>query len=277
MIPEQPIDTRFPGQQFPVGSVVTFLDRDRRTVFPAGTELRRHEAIVAGGEAGRWRVRYAGLRLIKAGPTGGATMREVGDHAAQLLVRHLNTNALATRWPLPLRDRHGPLRHLPARHQDHRAVGQLPACRERLGTTSETHSFARSHTRSSDPATDTTPCGRPPRGASAARQRCSIVTHSLKRWIGECPRCRDRWFRHRLTAKLRQRSNLPAAGLARHLEKSTPTGKAADRGNARTGLPRLPVRSDDRPDGHRHRQTTVRGPASPPRAGGSFGPPSHPS
>ena len=37
MIPEQPIDTRFPGQQFPVGSVVTFLDRDRRTVFPAGT------------------------------------------------------------------------------------------------------------------------------------------------------------------------------------------------------------------------------------------------
>ena len=73
---EQPIDTRFPGQQFPVGSVVTFLDRDRRTVFPAVTELRRHEAnetIVAGGETGR----YAGLRLIKAGPTGGATMQQV--------------------------------------------------------------------------------------------------------------------------------------------------------------------------------------------------------
>ena len=74
---EQPINTRFPGQQFPVGSVVTFLDRHRRTVFPAVTELRRHEAIVAGGETGRWRVRYAGLRLIKAGPTGGATMQQV--------------------------------------------------------------------------------------------------------------------------------------------------------------------------------------------------------
>ena len=60
-----------------MGSVVTFLDRDRRTVFPAGTELRRHEAIVAGGETGRWRVCYAGLRLIKAGPTGGATMQQV--------------------------------------------------------------------------------------------------------------------------------------------------------------------------------------------------------
>ncbi len=34
----------------------------------------------------------------------------------------------------------------------------------------------------------------------------------------------------------------------------------------------------DRPDGHRHGQTTVRGPAPlPPRAGGSFDPPAQPS
>ena len=97
-MPEQLIDTRFPGQQFPVGSVVTFLDRHRRAVFGTVTELRRHEAIVAGGEAGRWRVQYAGLKLIKAGPTGGATMQQVEDHAAQLLERHLNTGAPATWW-----------------------------------------------------------------------------------------------------------------------------------------------------------------------------------
>ena len=69
---EQLIDTHFPGQQFPVGSVVTFLDRHRRAVLGTVTELRRHEAIVAAGEAGRWRVGYAGLQLVKAGPTGGA-------------------------------------------------------------------------------------------------------------------------------------------------------------------------------------------------------------
>ena len=68
-MPEQLIDTRFPGQQFPAGSVVTLLNRHRRTVFPAVTELRRHEAIVGGGETGRWRVRYARLQLITAGPT----------------------------------------------------------------------------------------------------------------------------------------------------------------------------------------------------------------
>ena len=61
-------------------------------------ELWRNETIVAGGEAGQWRVRYAGLRLIKAGPTGGATMQQVEDHAAQLLERHLNTGAPETSW-----------------------------------------------------------------------------------------------------------------------------------------------------------------------------------
>ena len=53
------------------------LDRHRRTVFGTVTELRRHEVIVASGESGRWRARYAGLRLIKAGPTGGATVQQV--------------------------------------------------------------------------------------------------------------------------------------------------------------------------------------------------------
>ena len=95
---EQLIDTHFPGQQFPVGSVVTFFDRHRRTVLGTVTELRRHEAIVAAGEAGRWREGYAGLQLVKAGPTSGATMQQVEDHAAQLLERHLNTRAPATWW-----------------------------------------------------------------------------------------------------------------------------------------------------------------------------------
>ena len=90
---EQLIDTHFPGHQFPVGSVVTFLDRHRRTVFGTVTELRRHEAIVAAGEAGRWRVGYAGLQLVKAGPTGGMTMQQVEDHAAQLLERYCQVEA----------------------------------------------------------------------------------------------------------------------------------------------------------------------------------------
>ena len=124
---EQLIDTRFPGQQFPVGSIVTFLARHRRTVFGTVTELRRLEAIVAGGETGRWRVRYAGLQLVKAGPTGGATMQQVEDHAAQLLARHLNTGAPATRWRFRFETATAPRRHLPVHREDHRTLGQLRA------------------------------------------------------------------------------------------------------------------------------------------------------
>ena len=108
-MPEQLIDTRFPGQQFPVGSVVTLLDRHRCTVFPAVTELRRHEAIVGGGETGRWRVRYARLQLITAGPTDRTrdrrarprTRRRVADsraahrvHGEALQHRHTEPEAV---------------------------------------------------------------------------------------------------------------------------------------------------------------------------------------
>ena len=68
-MPEQQIDTHFPAQHFPVGSIVTLLDRHRCAVFPAVTELRRHETIAGGGVTGRWRVGYARLQLITAGPT----------------------------------------------------------------------------------------------------------------------------------------------------------------------------------------------------------------
>ena len=42
--------------------------------------------------------------------------------------------------------------------------------------------------------------------AAARRIGCTAngsgtVTHSLKRRMSECPRCRDRWLRPRLTAK----------------------------------------------------------------------------
>ena len=168
-MPEQPIDTGFPGQRFPVGSVVTFLDRNRRTVSGTVTELRRHEAIVAGGETGRWRVRYAGLQLINAGPTGGATMQQVENHAAELLERHLNTGAPATWW----------------RFRFETATSPAGICRYNTRTIALSVSFVLraswddirdtllhevAHAIVGPGAKDTAPCGRPPPGASAARR-----------------------------------------------------------------------------------------------------------
>ena len=208
MMPKQLIDTRFPGQRFPVASVLTFLDRDRRIVFGTVTELRRLEAVVAGGETGRWRMRYAGLRLIKAGPTGGATMQQVADHAARLLERHLNTAAPANRW----------------RFRFETATGRAGICRYTARTIALSVSYVLRapcddirDTLLHEIADAIVGLGHAHDAVwqAAARRigctanRCSTVTHSLKRWIGECPRCRDRWFRQRLTATVRQRSICP--------------------------------------------------------------------
>ena len=207
-MPERLIDTRFPGQQFPVGSVVTFLDRHRRTVLGTVTELRRHEAIVAGGEAGRWRVQYAGLKLIKAGPTGGATMQQVEDHAAQLLERHLNTGAPATWW----------------RFRFETATARAGICRYTTRTIALSVSYVLrapwddvrdtllheiAHAIVGPGHAHDAVWQTAARRIGCTANRCSTLTHSLKRWIGECPRCRDRWFRQRLTATVRQRSICP--------------------------------------------------------------------
>ena len=207
-MPEQLIDFRIPGQQFPVGSIVTLLDRHRRTVFPAVTELTRHEAIGGGGETGRWRVRCAELQLVKAGPTGGATMQQVEDHVVQLLERHLNTGAPATWW----------------RFRFETATGRAGICRYTTRTVALSVSYVLrapwnnirdtllhevahaivgpGHAHNAVWQTAAWRIGR-------TAHRCSTVTHSLKRWVGECPRCRDWRFSQRLTAKLRQRSICP--------------------------------------------------------------------
>ena len=205
---EQLIDTHFPGQQFPVGSVVTFLDRHRRTVLGTVTELRRHEAIVAGGETGRWRVSYAGLQLIKAGPTGGATMQQVEDHAAQLLERHLNTGAPATWW----------------RFRFETTTGRAGICRYDTRTIALSVSYVLrapwddvrdtllhevAHAIVGPGHAHDAVWQTAARRIGCTAKRCSTVTHSRKRWIGECPRCRDLWFRQRLTATVRQRSICP--------------------------------------------------------------------
>ena len=135
-------------------------------------------------------------------------MQQVEDHAGELLERHLNTGAPATPW----------------RFRFEIATSRAGICRYTTRTIALSVSFV---LRASwDDIRDTLlhevahaivgpGHGHDAVWQTAARRlgctakRCSTVTHSLKRWIGQCPRCRDRWFRQRLTAKLRQRSICP--------------------------------------------------------------------
>ena len=89
-------------------------------------------------------------------------MQQVEDHSAQLLERHLSTGALATRW----------------RFRFATATGRAGICRHDTRTIALSVSYVlraswgdiqtESHT-PVGPAMHTTPSGRQPRGASAAR------------------------------------------------------------------------------------------------------------
>ena len=205
---EQLIDTHFPGQQFPVGSVVTFLDRHRRTVSAPSPSCGATKPSSPAARPADGACATPGLKLIKAGPTGGATMQQVEDHAAQLLERHLNTGAPATRW----------------RFRFETATGRAGICRYTARTIALSVSYVLrapwddvrdtllheiAHAIVGPGHAHDAVWQTAARRIGCTANRCSTVTHSLKRWMGECPRCRDRWFRQRLTATVRQRSICP--------------------------------------------------------------------
>ncbi len=169
-----------------MGTVVTFLDRDRRILSGTVTELRRLEIVVADAETSPSRVRYARLRLIKAGFTRVATMQHVAHHAARLLERHLNTGAPANRW----------------RFRFDTATGRARICPYPATTIALLVSYVLRAP--CDDIRDTLPHEIAPAIAgpghahdavwqAAARRigstanRCSTVTRGLKQWIAECP------------------------------------------------------------------------------------------
>ena len=129
---------------------------------PTHSVARRHRVETPRSHHCRQRNRPA-ARALRRTPA----RQQVEDHAGATTRTPPQHGRPGDVVALPLRGNHGPRRHLPARHQDHRALSQLHAC-ERPGTISETRSCTRSHTRWSAPAT--TPCGGPPRRASGARR-----------------------------------------------------------------------------------------------------------
>ena len=275
MIPEQPIDTRFPGQQFPVGrvsrsSTATGAPSSPPSPSCGATKPSSPAARPAGGACA----------TPGSGSSRPAPRAERRCGRSETTPRNCsNATSTRTRW------RPG------GRFRFETATGRAGICRHDARTIALSVSFVLraswgdirdtllheiAHAIVGPGHAHDAVWRTAARRIGCTAKRCSTVTHSLKRWNRGVPEVPGPVFRHHLTARVRQRSICPRRGspVAWRINAH---GKAADRGNARTGLPRLPVRSDDRPDGHRHRQTTVRGPASPPRAGGSFGPPSHPS
>ena len=114
-----------------------------------------------------------------------------------------------------------------------------------------------------------TTLGRHPRHAPARDRRAQPLT---RRRVADS-RTAHRLHGDALYHRHAQRETLD--GDCPQYRDQRPRGKAADCANTRALLPRLVAPSDDRPEGHRHRQTTVRGRAPGP-AGGRLSRPTRP-
>ena len=190
------------------------------------------------------------------------------------------SNATSTRRAgdpvaLPLRDRHGPRRHLPARHPDHRALGQLRAA-SALGRHPR-HAPARDRTR--DRRTRPRTRRRVADSRAAHRVHGEALQHrhpqpeAVDRGVPPVPRP---VVPSPPDGESTPTLDLPTVPLAHRLDNQRPRGRPL---TAATREPTCQDCSYDPmidPMATGTVQTTVRGPAPPPRAGGSFGPPSHP-
>ena len=120
------------------------------------------------------------------------------------------SNATSTSTPAtPLRSRHEPRRPLPARRPDHRAPGRprTASALEAISRDTLPHEVAHAiagpgHRRDAVRQTAA-------RRIGCTAKRSSTIARSLRPRMGECSRCRTRWFRQRLTARVRQRSIRP--------------------------------------------------------------------
>ncbi|MCY3818187.1 MAG: hypothetical protein OXH52_02315 [Gammaproteobacteria bacterium] len=131
-MPEQLVDTGFPGQLFPVGSVATFLDHERRALFGTVTDLRHHEAILASGEAGRWG------RVLRRAPAHQSRCHGRSNDAVGRRPRWATArappphDAPATSWRFRFETRHVPRRHLPPARDRARDRRTRPLARRRV-------------------------------------------------------------------------------------------------------------------------------------------------
>ena len=204
MTTRQPaITSRFPGQRFPVGSIVAFRDRRGRTIRGKVAQLRPHDALVAAGDDGRYRVPYTALRLIAPGPRGGATLAEIEALAADLLRTHERASGLGPGWRFHFEttaNRAGVCHHAA------KTIGMAVSYALRAGRHDirDTLLHEIAHAIVGPTHRHDRVWKAKAREIGCSAERCTTIAHSAGRWIARCPNCSRTWVRHRLTARLRR-------------------------------------------------------------------------
>ncbi len=203
------ITADFPGAASPPGSRVRFTTRGQ-SITGVVAELQAARAVVLAGDDGRWQVPYRFLEVVERVPERECTLADVETLARRLFARHQAQSGLGTRWTFGFdlsTSRAGVCRYGETRI-DLAVSYCLRATRADIENTL-LHEIAHAivGARHGHDAVWQAKA----RQIGCTAERCHDVTHTVARWVGECG-CRRRWFRQRLSRRLRHGAICKACG-----------------------------------------------------------------
>ena len=190
----------FAGARTPVGTTVEFDARGRR-IRAKVAELHGKNAILAAGEAGRWRVPYSAMRIVKPSPGQRRELHQADRLIQDLMVRQKVYHGLADEWSATF----------------DLAAGRAAICyfKEKLICLAVSYCM----TAPEDELIDTVlhevahalvgpqhnhdrVWKLAARRIGCTAERCTAVTHTAGKWIGRC-QCARPILRKRLTRSIR--------------------------------------------------------------------------
>ena len=196
----------FAGARTPVGTTVEFDARGRR-IRAKVAELHGKNAILAAGEAGRWRVPYSAMRIVKRSPGQRRELHQADRLIQDLMVRQKVYHGLADEWSATF----------------DLAAGRAAICyfKEKLICLAVSYCMTAPEEELIDTVLHEVAHALvgpqhnhdrvwklAARRIGCTAERCTAVTHTAGKWIGRC-QCARPILRKRLTRGMRTTARCP--------------------------------------------------------------------
>lgn len=196
----------FAGARTPVGTTVEFDARGRR-IRAKVAELHGKNAILAAGEAGRWRVPYSAMRIVKPSPGQRRELHQADRLIQDLMVRQKVYHGLADEWSATF----------------DLAAGRAAICyfKEKLICLAVSYCMTAPEEELIDTVLHEVAHALvgpqhnhdrvwklAARRIGCTAERCTAVTHTAGKWIGRC-QCARPILRKRLTRGMRTTARCP--------------------------------------------------------------------
>ncbi len=175
-------------------------------------ELQAARAVVLASDDGRWQVPYRLLEVVERVPERECTLADVEALAHRLFARHQAQGGLGRQWTFGFDL--STVRAGVCRFRDARIDLSVSYCLRATRADIENtllHEIAHAMVGAEHGHDAVWQAAANAIGCTA--ERCHDVTHTVARWVGVCG-CRRRWFRQRLSRRLRHGATCRTCGQA---------------------------------------------------------------